>query len=248
MKIKSIKKIESSSKRYDITVANTSNYYANDILIHNCNASATYAENKLWVKSRNYFKRNGTANVKFKAPLRRPVAYTKYLFNKLVSSINNIMIVLGLVPKPASVAKSMWWEIPIRYNLEEKLKKYPYLTIYYEMVGQVRNFKYHCKSKDGYIEMDGIIFDIWDIKNKKFLEWHEVVAIANDLGMKTASVLYEGPWKTDRSLHALAEGKSTLGDHVKEGWVMRSVPESYHPKLGRKIVKLKGRDYKLAKG
>ena len=36
LKIKSISKIEHSSKRYDISVADNNNLFANDILIHNC--------------------------------------------------------------------------------------------------------------------------------------------------------------------------------------------------------------------
>lgn len=34
--IQSIEKIENKSKRYNIQVANTNNYYANNILVHNC--------------------------------------------------------------------------------------------------------------------------------------------------------------------------------------------------------------------
>ena len=36
VKIKSISKIKHSSKRYDISVADNNNLFANDILIHNC--------------------------------------------------------------------------------------------------------------------------------------------------------------------------------------------------------------------
>ena len=35
-KIKSIKKINHESKRYDIGVDKVHNFYANDILVHNC--------------------------------------------------------------------------------------------------------------------------------------------------------------------------------------------------------------------
>ncbi len=36
VKIKSIRKIQSQSKRYDIEVANNNNFFANNILVHNC--------------------------------------------------------------------------------------------------------------------------------------------------------------------------------------------------------------------
>jgi hypothetical protein len=45
----------------------------------------------------------------------------------------------------------------------------------------------------------------------------------------------------------MAEGTSTIGTCVREGIVIRSVPEAWDPKLGRKIIKLKGRGYKLFK-
>lgn len=41
LKIKSIKKIENASKKYDLTTGNH-NYYANDILVHNCGIYSHY--------------------------------------------------------------------------------------------------------------------------------------------------------------------------------------------------------------
>jgi len=57
-----------------------------------------------------------------------------------------------------------------------------------------------------------------------------------------------GRGKQNRSLHELAEGQSTIGKNVREGFVMRSVPESWHSKLGRRIIKCKGKQYKITKG
>jgi len=42
MKIKSIKKIINNSKKYDIQVANNHNFYANNILVHNCSLYYDY--------------------------------------------------------------------------------------------------------------------------------------------------------------------------------------------------------------
>lgn len=204
-----------------------------------CNISFTYAEDKLWVKSRNYFKRNGFKN---RIPYRLKDKI-KYFWNILISFIKSFF-----VSKTKPVALSHWWEVPIRLDLETKLQKYPYLTVYCELIGEVKGFKYDCQVVNGKVQREVRVFDVWDIKNKKFLEWDEVEKISADIGLLTVPILYKGPWKTDRSLHDLAEGKSLFGDHVKEGWVMKSLPESSHPKLGRKIIKLKGRDYKLAKG
>lgn len=143
---------------------------------------------------------------------------------------------------------SYWWKYPLENNLEEKLSKYPGFALWGELYGNVKGWKYDCKVIKNVIQRNFRVFDIWDIKNKKFLEWDNVLEICNDIGVQTVPTLYDGPWKSDRSLNYLAEGKSTIGDCVREGMVVRTVPESWHPKLHRKIAKLKGRDYKLAKG
>lgn len=168
------------------------------------NMSIMYAEDRLWVKSRNYFKKD--------------------------------------------VPGSHWWEVPRRLELEEKLKEFPYLAIYGEKIGHVPKFLYDCQLVDGKRQRGFKVFDVWDIKGKKFLPWDEVVSISEKLGLDTVPVLFRGSWKTDRSLCELAEGKSAIGNHIKEGIVIRSCPERWHEKLGRKIIKHKGRSYKLLKG
>jgi RNA ligase (TIGR02306 family) len=168
------------------------------------NCAIVYAEDRLWVRSRNWFKKD----------------------------------------EP----DSHWWDIPHRYNLPEKLKDFPRLVVFGELYGGVKGWKYDCPIINNRIQRKFRVFDIWDIKNKKFLEWDEVERITQAIGLETVPVLYKGAWTTDRSLHSLAEGKSTIGTCVREGFVVRSVPESWNEKLGRKILKLKGREYKLVKG
>ena len=47
-KIKSIKKIISSSKRYDIEVKKNHNFFANNILVHNCSATFFVGTKRVW--------------------------------------------------------------------------------------------------------------------------------------------------------------------------------------------------------
>lgn len=56
MKIKSVRKIENTSKRYDIEVAAFHNYFASGILVHNCNLKVTYQNDKLWVSSHSFYR------------------------------------------------------------------------------------------------------------------------------------------------------------------------------------------------
>lgn len=168
------------------------------------NCAIVYMEDKLWVRSRNFFKKDNP--------------------------------------------NSHWWELPHRLNLEKKLKSFPGLVIWGELYGGVKGWKYDCPLVDGRIQRKFRVFDIWEIKHNRFLSWDKVEEITQALELETVPILYKGLWKTDRSLHILAEGKSNIGECVREGFVMRSNPESWDGKLGRKIVKLKGRDYKLIKG
>lgn len=167
------------------------------------NCSITYLEDRLWVRSRNWFKKN--------------------------------------------VEGSHWWEIPNQMDFENKLKNYPGLAFWGELYGNVKHFSYDCPIVNNKIQRKFRVFDIWEIKHNRFLEWNKVEEICKDIELETAPVLYKGPWKTDRSLNELAEGASLIGKNLKEGFVMRSVPENWHEKLGRKIVKLKGKDYKIFK-
>jgi len=57
MKIKSIKKINEEQDRFDLSVQNNHNYFVNGMLVHNSNAAFCYDGERLWVKSRNQFKK-----------------------------------------------------------------------------------------------------------------------------------------------------------------------------------------------
>lgn len=198
------------------------------------NCSILYAEGRLWVKSRNQWKSN------------EPFGYEK---NLLKRTWKRFVKFLGLTKPDTKKAHSYWWETAVEFGLEEKLKNYPNLAIIGELYGSIPPWFYDCEIVDGMRKRKFRVFDIYDAKNKKFLEWSDVVRITADIGLETVPVLYDGPWKTDRSLNELAEGPSPLGGcPCKEGFVVRSVPENNSRGLGRKILKLKGRSYKLVKG
>ena len=150
---------------------------------------------------------------------------------------------------------SHWWAPVLRMGLKERLAKYPFLAFLGENYGRVKHFHYDTKiirtSQNNQTRENNIrIFDIWDVKAFKFLEWNEVKAICADVGLETVPELYVGEWKADKSLYALAEGKSTIGDSCKEGFVMRSVPNAFDSRIDgqRKIVKLKSEAYQIFKG
>jgi RNA ligase (TIGR02306 family) len=91
------------------------------------------------------------------------------------------------------------------------------------------------------------IFDIYDIKQQKYLNWDMVQLICNTAALPTVPVLYEGPWK--KELTNLAEGNSTIpgANHVREGIVIKPVVEQVDYRGQRKILKLHGEGYLLRK-
>lgn len=61
-KILSIEEVSLKSNRYDIETE-TGNYFAPDVLVHNCNSRFVYFEDRLWVGSRNNVKRYDPKNM-----------------------------------------------------------------------------------------------------------------------------------------------------------------------------------------
>ena len=155
------------------------------------NCCIIYAEGRLWVRSRNYFKRNGYSTKK----------HGKFL-NRLWINITSFF--KDLFEPKNKVALSHWWEVPIRLNLEEKLKAYPNLAIWGELYGNVSPLYYDTLIIDGKRQRKFRVFDIYNTKTKKFLEWSEVESLCLDIGLETVPILYKGSFKNDAKLLAMA--------------------------------------------
>ena len=56
-KIKSIKKIKNKSKKYDLRIADNHNYFANNILVHNCSLYTDYMHARS-IDGQNHYSRN----------------------------------------------------------------------------------------------------------------------------------------------------------------------------------------------
>lgn len=173
--------------------------------INGRNASFVFDGEKLWTKSRRYFKN----------------------------------------PDP----DDLWCDIAIRYNLEEKLSKYPNLVLFGELYGQVKKFRYDCELVDGKMLSKIRFFDIYDLKTQKYLDYDDFTSIIKDLNLDLAPQLYRGLLKSKEEIYALAEGMTSLGGkHVREGIVIRTVKERYESKLDSRLqLKLIGEGYNLQK-
>jgi len=155
--------------------------------------------------------------------------------------------------RPEEDSNDTWWQIAIHLGLEEKLKTITDYGIYGEIYGQINPFFYDCKIINGKVQPKFRIFDIYDFKNHRFLDYDDMVRCANQLEIDTMPLVYKGPWKSDKSLYALAEKDTHFkleipnATKIMEGIVIRPEHERINPIIGRISLKLKSERYNLFK-
>lgn len=173
--------------------------------IHGSNAAFCHDGTRLWVKSRNFYKRMDSDDP--------------------------------------------WWDIAIRYGLEEKLARFPMKVFFGEMYGQVKGFRYDCEIIDGAMHSKIRFFDIWDAKEMRYMDYDPFVTTVTEAGLPLVPELYRGLWLGKELMYPYAEGLTTLGGkHIREGFVVRTVKERYEPHLNSRMqVKLVGEGYNLQK-
>jgi RNA ligase (TIGR02306 family) len=173
--------------------------------IHGSNAGFSHDGTRLWVKSRNYYKRQDEDD--------------------------------------------MWWDIALRYDLENKLAKYPGKVFFGEVYGQVKGFRYDTIVADGRLYTKVRFFDVWDTKTMRYLDYDDRVKLITEAGLDPVPELYKGKWLGKEEMYPYAEGTSTLNPkHVREGFVLNTLKERYEPRLDSRMqVKLVGEGYNLQK-
>lgn len=90
----------------------------------------------------------------------------------------------------------------------------------------------------------------------EFTDWDDLERWCRDLGVWTVPALYVGPYSREK-VAELTDGETTLPCvtavgatliHIREGVVVKSATEAYHPRHGRKIAKSVSEAYLLRKG
>lgn len=148
--------------------------------------------------------------------------------------------------KPKSTDKfhgtNIWQKAADENNLEAICTANPGYVLFGEVYGDVQDLKYG--KKPG--EISFALFDIWDSNAGKFLDYEKLLYFADYNKIPTAPRLYEGPWSINM-LEIHRDGRSTLGDHIREGCVIRSAIEKTYIG-GRKVLKAVSPDYLTRKG
>lgn len=135
--------------------------------------------------------------------------------------------------KPDSEANAWWKALRGCPELQEYLKAHPDVTAYGEVYGQVQDLKY------GMSSVGVRLFDMWDGR-----EWFDALnrILLENAGVPVVPLLYKGPF-SEKILRDLAEGKSTLADHVREGCVVKPIAERTCLEIGRVQLKMVGNGY-----
>lgn len=173
--------------------------------IHGSNAGFSHDGTRLWVKSRNYYKKQDE--------------------------------------------EDMWWDVALRYDLENKLAKYPGLVFFGEVYGQVKGFRYDTVIAEGRLMTKVRFFDVFNTKTMRYLDYDDRVKLIAEAGLDSVPELYRGVWQGKEKMYPFAEGMTTLGGkHIREGWVLNTLKERYEPRLDSRMqVKLVGEAYNLQK-
>jgi len=134
---------------------------------------------------------------------------------------------------------SMWWQV-VEENpwMEIFCRVYMGIAPYWEVYGQVQDMKYETTPEDPYCLA---VFDLWDSINHCWLEvddprWQDIPL------QNRVPLLYRGPYDSDM-IEQLAEGQSTIAFHIREGCVVKTVPERTIDRFGRGQFKCVGLGY-----
>jgi RNA ligase (TIGR02306 family) len=148
--------------------------------------------------------------------------------------------------------RNLWWRIAARYELAEKLSRYPGLVLYGETYGDVQDLKYGQASGDRVFAA----FDLYDVKKKEYLDYVDFKAICFELDIPTVPELYLGPIGDGSIVEQLtnpAEGEKSFtstvdGKTLREGIVVKPVAERWNYNTHRTILKNVSHAYLLRKG
>lgn len=138
-----------------------------------------------------------------------------------------------------------WWTAVAKYDWTW-LKENPGLVAMGEKYGNVNKFRYDCSNGEENIRL----FDVYDANKGVFVDHNDwtikLLFYKNVTGF--APHLYKGPWLGLENHKALAEGKSTIGDNTREGFVVQPIKERVTGKFQRVKYKMHGEQYLIQKG
>lgn len=130
---------------------------------------------------------------------------------------------------------NLWWRTLASHSwIEEYCRSFPCDVIYGEVFGNVQSLKYGAMGNQVFFRA----FDI--LRNDEWLNYDTFADMLS--GLYRVPNIYRGPFDFD-VLVKLADGKSTLADHMREGIVVRPLVERRDDHIGRVQFKLVSNEY-----
>lgn len=142
---------------------------------------------------------------------------------------------------------NLWWKVAIKYDLENKLSKFPNYGFFGEVFGSVQDLKYGHKNGEYSLKF----FDVFDSVNGRYLDAGEAFTTIQAAGLEHVPILYSGPYSYEKVVE-LSNGNTTLlpdinHSHMREGVVVKPIRETWDDKVGRVCLKMISENYLLRK-
>jgi RNA ligase (TIGR02306 family) len=189
--------------------------------IHGMNARFVHDGKRLWVGSHHQLKAHPNPR---RNALEKIYDFITKLFKRTVVT-----------------PKNQWWKQAEKYDMENKLSNFPMIVFFGEVYG--RGIQKLAYDTDASLR----IFDTFDVVRGEYNDWETTKLMATAAGLDTVPELYVGPWRGYDVHEKMAEGNSTLANHIREGFVVKPKIERRDPHFGRVALKLVGQNYKLRK-
>lgn len=196
--------------------------------VHGANALFVYHNGEFHCRSRNEWKKE------FASP-------PKITLQELIDKVKDEEKAKNIYEMKVVNFKSthnLWWKILRSHpELQEWLTNHPGYGIFAEAAGHVGGYNYNTQpGKPTYF-----IFDVYH--NGKFLDNDEALAITS--GLKWVPCLGDFVYKSDdiSLFNEMAAGKDLIGDHIREGAVIRTLKERWHYTTGRSVLKIVSPEY-----
>jgi hypothetical protein len=213
-KVKSITKLTDKLKRYDIEVKDTHCFFANDILVHNSNASFTKdIEGKTWVNQRKHTiePKEGEEHFWWKvAKEGKWIDFIDFVSQQPIYQGKNVTL-YGEMCGPGIQGNI--------YGLKEHrvfafdIKVGEYFLYFYEFKG---------------------LLDQWTGKTGKELK---------ELMVPVLHTGFLKDILKDQDIRSFSNGKSVWGNFLREGIVIRPLVEQYINRFGRLLLKQRSPQY-----
>jgi hypothetical protein len=231
MTIQAINKIENTSLRYDISVANNNNFFANNILVHNC--QNYYQEIQAFTHLKWY------AAIKYNGSSLTVANYQGDIYicsrNLTVEVIKKPKWYSKFLPKTNKAKSNRFSDTVKKLNLHNTLPQG--FAIQGELIGPSIQGNIHKVS-----ELDFRPFNVFNIETQEYLDYSEAVEFTKKLNLKFVDV-----FKQFDSLEGLTlQDFLNLADETKlEGLVFRPLTETKDSRGNRLSFKAISNKYLL---